>query len=167
MHEIPISDKPIAKIPGNVWIHHNSSDYGDAKTHRRIARDIEWLLLEHKENPTDTRPLNYLGQEYSVLGDYHKAIEYFKKRNRLADEIGEGGEEYFVALLRMGQMYEQLYFKNEASWQDAEDMFIQAALYRPSRSEPIIHLANHYMHYHDPVRAYAYIIHARNAAYPY
>ncbi len=167
VHEIPISDRPTFKVPESVWIDHNPSAYGDEKTHRRIARDIEWLFLEHKEDPADTRPLYYLGQEYTVLGEYHKAIKYLKMRNQLADQVGEKlPEEHFVALLRMGQMYEQLFFKGEASWQDAEDMLIRAALYRPSRLEPLIHLASHYMYCNDLVRAYVYLIQACNAPYP-
>lgn len=168
VHEIPFSDKPTVKVPNSVWIKYHPSDYGDEKTLKRIPRDIAWLLKEYEEDPNSTRALYYLAQEYTVLGEYHQAINYFKKRIALADQIGEPfEEEHFVALLRMGQIYEQLFFRGEARWEDAENAFIEALLYRPGRSEPLIHLANHYMHSGNVARAYIYSISACKAAYPH
>ncbi len=163
VHEIPAYSGIIIKIPAQIWIEHRSSEYGDEKTIKRVHRDIKLLSAELEKNPEDTRTLFYLAQSYTVLGDYHTAIKYLKQRV----QYGGFEEEYFVALLRMGQMYEQLFFRGEASWHDAEDAFLRAARSHPSRLEPLIHLANHYMHYHNPQLAYEYALKACNTAYPH
>lgn len=195
VHEIPDYKGITLKVSEKVWIDHRSSEYGDEKTLKRIHRDIKWLLAEHEKDPTNTRTIFYLAQSYTVLGavgkcvNYcHEAIRYLKKRvqaqeyeEELFVSLSHAGkvtghswgrhqasrEETFVALLRMGQLYEQLFFRGEAKWQDAEDAFLLAAQYRPSRSEPLIHLANHYMCYQNPELAYEYALKACNAPYPY
>ena len=162
VHEIPHYDGITMKVPKSVYICCCPSDYGDKKTMNRIERDIRLLKADLEKNPDNPRTLFYLAKSYTVLGDWHSAVYYLKQRVKYQGFE----EEHFVALLRLGQILEQLFFKNEATWQEAENYFLQAAYYRPGRAEPLIHLSNHYMYYHNLPLAYEYALNACNIPYP-
>jgi len=153
VHEIPDCHDVTMIVP-DVLIDHRPSSFGDDKTHKRIIRDIALLSAELEKHPDNPRTLFYLAQSHTVLGEYKKAIEYLTKRIAI-----EGfAEERFVALVRLGQIYEQLYITGEvSSWDQAEYYFLQAYYYRPSRAEPLIHLANHYLYVGEYKAAYSLI----------
>lgn len=66
-------------------------DDGDhlVRSRNRFKRDIEFLLEEDRENPNNPRTLMYLGTTYSLLKEYNKAIEYYKKMQCLKNISGE------------------------------------------------------------------------------
>ena len=162
LHEIPDYSGVAIKVPREILFDHRPSCYGDEKTHARTKRDIDLLLYEHNKDPDNARTLFYLAQSYMVLKDYHNAILYFKKRVQLIGFV----EERFLALYRIAQLTEQLFFRNEATWQEAEDYYLQAFAYRPTRAEPLVHLANHYMHNNNMTLAFEYAQRACNIPYP-
>lgn len=64
-------------------------DLGDnehsVRSKNRYRKDIEFLLDEDRENPNNPRTLMYLGKTYSLLKEFDKAIEYYKKMQEISD----------------------------------------------------------------------------------
>lgn len=161
IHEMPEYPDPYIKVPHEVFLDHRSSDYGDEKTMARTKRDLELLHRELEKNPNDARSLFYIAQTYTVRGDYHTAIKYHKQRIKLKGFI----EEDFLSRYRLAQLLEQLFFKNEATWEEAEKYYLDAFNYRPTRAEPLVHLANHYLQNNNIELAYEYALKACNMPY--
>ncbi|SHS12472.1 glycosyl transferase family protein [Mycobacteroides abscessus subsp. abscessus] len=133
-------------------------DQGDGGSRSdKFERDKK-LLLEGVMDPSTPsylipRYMFYLAQTYMCLGEYEESINWYK--NRVA--VGGWVEEIFYSLLQIGICYEDLANQNsseneqkkESSLQLEEEQNLALAIhyfqkaweYRPSRAEPLYHLA--------------------------
>lgn len=160
-HEMPHAGT-VTRIPSNIYFQWSPSKEGDERTLLRTVKDVDYFLSMIEKNPDDSRNYYYLAQSYCVLGDYHNALKYFKKRL----EFKEFPEEYFMALYRIAQITEQLFLRNEATWAQALDCYFQAFMCRPTRAEPLVHVANYYKNNGCPQLAFTLAYQACNIAYP-
>ena len=63
----------------DIFIDDLSDNEHSVRSQNRYRKDIEFLLEEDKENPNNPRTLMYLGKTYSLLKEFDKAIDYYKK----------------------------------------------------------------------------------------
>lgn len=162
VHETPNYAGVRIKVPRDIYFEHNPSRYGDEKTQARTKRDIALLTAEHEKEPKNGRTIFYLAQSYMVLGDFENAIRFFKKRA----ELKGFNEERFLALYRIAQMTEILENQQKADWQEALDYYLQAFKTRPTRAEPLIHIAHYYLCKKDFQQAFDYANQACQISYP-
>ena len=96
------------------------------------------LLKSEHEKPggLDPRTVFYLGQTYDCLNIRNEAIKYYLERS----EMGGYLEEAFMALYRIGKLYEA------DDWDKASKYYLLAYEKCPSRIEPLVKLAQHYLH---------------------
>ena len=73
-HEVPVCHGK-ADYTEFIFDHHQPTERWPWK----LTYTMDRLLLDVAENPTDPRPLFYLGRQYSYLKEYHQAIETLKK----------------------------------------------------------------------------------------
>jgi len=127
----------VGKVPNSVYFELLPTHYGEEKSKNRWERDRDLLLQEHYNDPCNPRVLFYLGQTYAALNDYENACAYYKKRCSL---VTPNKEEDFVSHYRLGLLYDVL-----DNWQQAEYYYIKAYSMRPTRAEPLVWLASHYL----------------------
>jgi len=94
------------------------------------------LLKSEHEKPAgiDPRTVFYLGQTYDCLNINNEAIKYYLERSEMGGYI----EEAFMALYRVGKLYEA------DDWDKASKYYLAAYEKFPSRVEPLVKLAQHY-----------------------
>lgn len=99
----------------------------------KYARDAALLEAEHARNPQDRRTVFYLAQSYFDHGNMPLAEHWYRKRS------GMGGweEEVFYSKLRIALILE----KQESSFSSVRSALLNAWEYRPTRAEPLYHLA--------------------------
>jgi len=99
----------------------------------KFTRDISLLETALIDEPNNGRYLFYLAQSHANLGDFANAIKYYHRR------IDAGGwdEERWYAMYQLGAMLE----KSGAGHQEVANAYLRAYEYRPSRAEPLYHLA--------------------------
>jgi len=107
--------------------------WGDGGTrHEKFARDR--LLLEQSllEDPDDGRTLFYLAQTRQNMDDVPGALAAYRRRI----EVGGWDEEIFWSLYQCGVLLAQ-----RGEWGVAQQAFVAAYEYRPTRAEPLYKLA--------------------------
>jgi len=94
------------------------------------------LLKSEHEKPAGINPRTvfYLGQTYDCLNINNEAIKYYLERSEMGGYI----EEAFMALYRVGKLYEA------DDWDKAAKYYLLAYEKFPSRIEPLVKLAQHY-----------------------
>jgi hypothetical protein len=97
----------------------------------KYERDRRLLESEYERNPADPRTAFYLAQTYRGLGDIDAAVGQYTKR---AAMVG-WDEETFYAQYQVGAL--QL----DRDWPVAVDALLRAWSLRPTRAEPLYHLA--------------------------
>jgi hypothetical protein len=152
------------KAPYEVYFRWDPSSRGIEKTERRWQQDKKLLLKEFKENPSDSRTVFYLAQTYDCLHEEEAALQYYRLRATMPGGI----EESYMALFRMGQMYERLMEKEPTryTWAQAMDFYLRAHQFRPERAEPIIYIAAHYAQEKKWTLAYRFAQWACQIPYP-
>jgi tetratricopeptide (TPR) repeat protein len=93
-------------------------DYNDGGCKSdKYTRDIRLLLEDIMANPTDARSYFYLGQTYTGMRDWPKAIDALKRRIALPG----WDEETYYAKVYLGEAYEHVGDKAAATqtWLDA------------------------------------------------
>ena len=99
----------------------------------KFTRDIALLQTALAREPNNARYLFYLAQSYANLGDFAGAINFYQKRV----EAGGWDEERWYAMYQLAVMFE----KSGASADVVADAYLRAYEYRPTRAEPLYHLA--------------------------
>ena len=93
------------------------------------------LKSEHERPPgLDPRTVFYLGQTYDCLNIRNEAIKYYLERSEMVGYL----EETFMALYRMGKLYES------EDWDKSSKYYLSAYEKCPTRIEPLVKLAQHY-----------------------
>lgn len=128
------------QLPPDIYILFDFTEEGVEKSRTRWYRDIEVLLKEHEKNPDNLRTLFYLGQTYSDLHDYEKAIYWYNKRFLAGGWL----EEQLLAGYRIAQIYDI-----QNNWPMACHYYIQTYNLNPTRAESLTALARHYFAAHN------------------
>ena len=112
---------------------------GQETWRKKYLADAELLLdcITNPENenyePDNHRYYFYLAQSYFDGGDFENAKKWYEKRA----ELGGWDEEVWYSVLRCAMCMTNL----GTRWQDTQDVFLQAYNLRPTRIEPLYHLA--------------------------
>lgn len=121
------------KLPEDVILFQDRS-YDQHKTQNRLDDDIEALLLDLSEDPTDTRTLYYLAQTYFSKNDNENAYKYYSERIKY-----EGyKEEVFHSYMNLGIICTKM----DKPFNEVVGWFLIAHKYW-KRAEPCTYLANY------------------------
>lgn len=156
VHEYLVSPSNM-NVPTNIYIECTASKYGAEKSRKRWERDLNILLKAYAEDPTEPRTTFYLAQTYACLGDDENAFRFYERRTQLPS----WAEENFQALYQLARITEDLATRDTAhetpyDWSLAQWYYLKAYAMRPTRIEPIVHLALHYVYAHDYANAYIF-----------
>ena len=154
-------------VPRHIYIEYNPTQYGVEKSRKRWTRDIGILLKEYAKNPTDARTVFYLAQTYSCLGDLENAFRFYELRTQLLS----WEEENYMAMYRLAEIAKKLAEKDSDNktaydWSLAQWYYIKAFSMHPTRIEPLIHIALHYLDNQDYVNAFMFAERAAEIPYP-
>lgn len=133
-HEYLHSDtaKPGELLPTLTLTHLADGGAGPAK-HRHYAA----LLAEAvKQEPANPRYVFYLAQSYRDAGDLWEAFKWYEKRAQM-----EGwDEETWHAKYQLARLTHAM----GVEWDGVLPAYLEAYRFRPSRLEPLYHVARHY-----------------------
>lgn len=165
LHEYPTIEREnnppkIGKIEGNYRIIARTlgARNKDIDPIEKYKRDAEVLEDALKTEPNNIRYQFYLAQSYFDSQQWEKAEEAYKKRV----EMGGWEEEQFYAALRIG-MCRGLMSK---PWLDIQQAFLEAWEIRPTRAEPLYHIAKIYRLMGHPRLGFLFAKMASELAYP-
>ncbi|MGI9658760.1 MAG: glycosyltransferase, partial [Gaiellaceae bacterium] len=133
-HEYLTADVDFSQeqLDGPTLIHH--TDGGNRS--EKFERDVELLRAGLEEQPDNARYLFYLGQSLRDVGEYDEALDCFEKRATL----GGFAEEAWYAVYQAARMREL----RGDPWDVVKAAYLTAYEARPTRLEPLYHLALHY-----------------------
>ena len=94
------------------------------------------LLAKVERNPEDVWPVSILAQIYFDTGDFVNARKWYARQI----ELGGSGEAIYFAMWRVAQAMAHL----GEPWPDIQDAVLRAWSFRPTRAEPLYHIAVHY-----------------------
>jgi len=120
------------KLPQLTVTHHEDG----ASRVIKYERDIELLERGVVEEPDNSRYAYYLAQSYRDTQRFVKAMEWYQKRSLM----GGWDEEAWHAAYQVGKMQALLH----CDWRMVLNTYLQAYNFRPTRLEPIYHIANFY-----------------------
>jgi tetratricopeptide (TPR) repeat protein len=126
------------------------NDIGDGGSKaNKFARDVELLKNGLKELPNNDRYTFYLANTYHDAGQYHLAIEMYRKRV----EIGGWYEEVWYSYYRIGKCYAHMGNMSEAieAWLNAYNVF-------PNRVENLCEIIKYYRENGKNNLAYAFYL---------
>ena len=124
----------------------------------KYSKDADVLVEALKEEPNNARYQFYLAQSYFDSRQLDKAEEAYAKRAAM----GGWMEEVFYSIFRVGL----LKLMQNKPWPDVQDTMLQAWNVRPTRSEPLYHLARIHRLNNNPRLAYMFAKHALEIAFP-
>lgn len=148
------------EIPEDVLTLYQNRDDDDPEKRNRYGKDVEILLREYNEHPTDTRIVYYLAQSYYFNNQYTDAIVYYKKRLELADI--RKNEETLQSYIHIGRCF--VYGNN--NWEEAMGWFWRAHCYGAFTIDPIIYIAEQFLAEKRSLEAYHLINMVINAEFP-
>lgn len=134
LHEYLDLDSPSSHGHLENIVYQRTSDGARSQDPFKFYKDIQVLELALQEEPNNQRYRFYLAQSYKDVHHNKKAIENYKKRV----ELGGWDQEVFYSMLQIPILQEEL---DTPADQIIENYF-KAHLYRPSRAEPLYHLAS-------------------------
>jgi len=114
----------------------------------KFTRDLALLEGGLEEDPTSVRYMFYLAQTHHGLGNWEKAIEWYKRRI----EAGGWFEEVWYSYYMISKTYEVL--KN---YRASEEWVLKAYDFHPGRAEAIYHLVKQLRCNGDHYKAMHYI----------
>ena len=121
-------------------------------------RDIELLTQSLERGANVPRATFHLAQCYRDLGNLPLAIEYYEKRATL----GGWAEEVWYSLYQVARLQQRL----GIAWMLVLDQYLRAYEFRPSRIEPLYHIARFYRENGQPSLARLFAGPGLGAPYP-
>jgi hypothetical protein len=125
------------------------SDYMITRTNDRKFRDLELLLEELKEKPTDSRIYYYLGETYLCLKDYENARLYYVERAQMDGFT----EETYDALYKIAVIDHLHLNKN---WSITQKEYLDCFIFNPTRSESLFMIGYEYYNKKIPELAHLF-----------
>lgn len=113
-----------------------NTDGARSKDPKKFQKDAQILEKGLLEEPNNSRYVFYLAQSYKDAGDYEPAIKNYQKRMAM----GGWDQEIFWCLTQIAILQEIL----ERPAPIIIEGYEKAYAYRPSRLEPLYHLASYY-----------------------
>lgn len=135
IHEIPDFQNPLNISEKEIEILDLTTSKQRKRSYDRFRQDLRMLLLEHSENPRDTRILRYLGTTSQSLGQKKEAFDWFSKLLKIKSA---SDEERYTALVHSAEL---LYKDLGGSHTDYIKMMERAATEVPYRAEAYYKLA--------------------------
>jgi len=164
LHEYAACEKQnpvISKLEGNyrVVARTMGARNQDITPIEKYSRDAEVLEKALIDEPDNARYQFYLAQSYFDSQQYDKAeIAYIKRA-----EMGGWPEEVYYSIYRVA-IAKALQNK---PWPEVQQTFLDAYNYRPTRAEPLFHIAQIYRQkFNMPVLAYLYAKAAMDIPFP-
>jgi glycosyltransferase involved in cell wall biosynthesis len=111
-------------------------DGARSKDPEKYLKDVQVLEDALKKEPGNLRYAFYLAESYRSAQLFEKAIEAYEKRVAL----GGWDEEVFWSLLQIGYLKELL----EKPGKEIVDAYTKAFEFRPTRAEPLYHIARYF-----------------------
>ena len=102
----------------------------------KYQRDIQLLKRGLEQEPENSRYLFYLAQSYRDIGNSPQAIEWYEKRATM----GGWDEEVWYSLYQVARLQHRLGY----AWPLFLAAYLRAYEFRPTRLEPIFHVAKFY-----------------------
>lgn len=135
VHEYAHCDVPAsaARLEGDYHIEARRLGGVRNRDRDKYARDLALLERAHAEDPDDARTVFYLAQSHYDHGNMPLAEHWYRKRATM----GGWEEEVFYALLRVALAQEA----QGAAFNTVRGSLLDAWECRPSRAEPLCHLA--------------------------
>ncbi|MCI0366652.1 MAG: CDC27 family protein [Phycisphaerales bacterium] len=155
-HEHIAADKPFdrVKLPELSITH-----FCDGGMRRdKYERDIDLLEKEVAAKPGNARSVFYLAQSYRDIGNYARAMELYERRMMM----GGWDEEQWCAAYQVGRMRHLM----GMLWPLVLDAYLTAYAFRPTRLEPLYHVAKYYRESGHPELAYLYARTITETPYP-
>jgi len=164
LHEYAGTNKPnpiIYKLDGNYKINARTTGARNVgiTAVEKYSKDAETLKAALIDEPDNARYWFYLAQSYFDSQQFALAEEAYQKR------ISYGGwpEEVYYAMYRIS-ISKAL---QDKPWHEIQESFLAAYNYRPTRAEPLFHIAQVYrMKFNMPAVAYIYAKMAADIPYP-
>ena len=153
--------------PATIYIEWNSTQYGDDKSRKRWERDLGFLLKAYAEDPKNARTAFYIGQTYACLGDKENALRFYELRTQLP----AWEEENYETVYRLAEAVEDIAAKDADKktpydWSLALWYYLKAFSMRPTRIEPLVRIASHYLQAQDYANAFLFASQAAEISYP-
>ena len=118
---------------GDVTVTH----HGDGGCQRgKIERYLALLKQGLEAEPDNSRHVFYIAESYRDLGNFPQAIEWYEKRVTM----GGWDEEVWYSLYQVARLQHRL----GIAWPLVMDAYLRAYEFRPTRLEPLFHIANFY-----------------------
>ena len=164
LHEYAATNKPnpqIFKLDGKYKVNARTTGARNVGISgiEKYSKDAKTLELALIDEPDNARYWFYLAQSYFDSQQFAKSEEAYAKR------VSYGGwpEEVYYSLYRIA-IAKAL---REKEWHEIKDAFLAAYNFRPTRAEPLFHIAQIYrMKMNMPAIAYIYIKMAADIPYP-
>lgn len=102
----------------------------------KLQRDLDLLEKELAAKPENGRAVFYLAQSYRDLGSLARAMELYERRATMAG----WEEETWYAAYQVACCADRL----GLAWSFVLEAYLRAYSYRPTRLEPLYHIARHY-----------------------
>ncbi len=165
VHEV-VPQAVTVKVPDTIYFNYLPASRGVEKTAKRFIRDRELLLKEYQDKPWCTRTLFYLARTCEDLGNWQEAYDFYKIRVKM---VG-WDEEDFIVRFRLAQTIKKLVlfseYKDQYSWSEALEYFMQAYQFRPHRIEPLVEIADYYVYQNQMESAFLFARRACEVEYP-
>lgn len=124
------------RVPG-VILCQDTVPQSAAASQARWRRDLELLQAAREQDPSDARTAFYLGQTLECLGMLREADSAYQDRVRL----GGWSHEAYEAAYRRGRISARL----GDAWELTQQRYLEAHAVEPSRAEPLVAIADHYL----------------------
>ncbi len=136
LHEVVDSPKAHTKEVLVGVINDVHTDGARSQDPDKYKKDIKVLEAGLMDEPNNSRYVFYLAQSYFDAGDYENSLKNYQKRL----EMGGWNEEIFWSMVQIGLLQQYLGKATE----EISSSFTKAYHYRPTRMEPMYHLAKYY-----------------------
>lgn len=133
LHEYLTRDEPHfwQTLPLLITSSHDGARSKDPETY---LKDIAVLEAAVEADPTNTRNVFYLAQSCRDALRDARAVRWYKRRV----DMGGWAEEVWYSKFQLGRLYERIYERDAGHAQQA---YLDAFAYRPTRAEPLVELA--------------------------
>lgn len=119
-----------------VMTHYDGGRSKGLSSKEKYARDVVVLEDAVANEPDHARYAFYLAQSYNAAGRYELALVAYRRRVRM----GGFAEEVATSLLWIAQLLR----RRKADPEEIVAAYLAAWEYRPTRAEPLVHLAAYY-----------------------
>lgn len=125
----------------------NTADGYRSKSPKKYQKDAAVLKAALDKEPDNCRYAYYLAQSYEEGKDYELALDMFTRRSQMK---GGWAEEVFYSYYKIAQLQQLLKYPPEIFI----NSYCKAYENRPTRAEPLFHLASYYLSVRDFFHAY-------------